>query len=104
MVDDVQLTDLEVIQRFSLAVRAATATREEIVTALRSDLAWLTGTAAPQLDDAGAAARRQAPARRRTAAQPAAGPPAAGPPSAGSPSAGPPVAGPPTPRRPRRAP
>ena len=44
--DDVQLTDLEVIQRFSLAVRAATGSRAEVVAALQADLAFL--TAAPK--------------------------------------------------------
>jgi hypothetical protein len=43
MADDVQLTDLEVIQRYSLAVRGATASREELVAALQADLDWLTG-------------------------------------------------------------
>ena len=43
MADDVQLTDLEVIQRYSLAVRGATASREELVQTLESDLLWLTG-------------------------------------------------------------
>lgn len=41
--DDVQLTDLEVIQRYSLAVRGATASRAELVAALQADLAWLQG-------------------------------------------------------------
>ncbi|MGZ6793677.1 MAG: hypothetical protein ACXVFV_12030 [Mycobacteriales bacterium] len=45
--DDVQLTDLEVIQRFSLAVRGATASRAEVVAALEADLAHL--GAAPSL-------------------------------------------------------
>lgn len=44
MADDVQLTDLEVIQRYSLAVRGATASRAELVQALESDLDWLTGS------------------------------------------------------------
>ena len=44
MADDVQLTDLEVIQRFSLAVRGATADRADVVAALEADLAWLKGT------------------------------------------------------------
>ena len=39
--DDVQLTDLEVIQRYSLAVRGATASRAELVAALQADLDWL---------------------------------------------------------------
>ena len=42
--DDVQLTDLEVIQRFSLAVRGATASRAEVVAALEADLAFLSGS------------------------------------------------------------
>jgi hypothetical protein len=41
--DDVQLTDLTVIQQFSLAVRGATASRAEVVAALEADLAYLTG-------------------------------------------------------------
>jgi hypothetical protein len=43
MADDVQLTDLEVIQRYSLAVRGATASRDELVAALQADLDWLRG-------------------------------------------------------------
>lgn len=47
--DDVQLPDLEVISRYSLAVRAATAPRDEVVAALEADLAWLRQTrAAPR--------------------------------------------------------
>jgi hypothetical protein len=41
--DDVQLTDLEVIQRYSLAVRGATASRADLVRALQADLDWLRG-------------------------------------------------------------
>src|SRR3954449_10115226 len=41
--DRVELTDLEVIQRWSLAVRGASAERSEVVAALRADLAWLEG-------------------------------------------------------------
>ena len=41
--DTVQLTDLEVIQQFSLAVRGATATRSEVIAALEADLAYLQG-------------------------------------------------------------
>ena len=43
MGDDVQLTDLQVIQQFSLAVRGATADREQVVAALEADLAYLKG-------------------------------------------------------------
>jgi len=68
--DDVQLTDLEVIQQFSLAVRGTSAPRVEVIAALQSDLEYLTRprrrTAAP----APAPARVAGPAR---AAAPAAG-------------------------------
>ena len=43
--DDVQLTDLEVIQQFSLAVRGASAPRDQVIAALESDLAYLKGAA-----------------------------------------------------------
>jgi hypothetical protein len=39
--DRVELTELDVITRFSLAVRTATADRAELIAALRDDLAWL---------------------------------------------------------------
>ncbi|TAL21304.1 MAG: hypothetical protein EPN99_07835 [Frankiales bacterium] len=42
--DDVQLTDLEVIQRYSLAVRGASAARSEVIAALQADLDWLRGS------------------------------------------------------------
>ena len=42
--DDVQLPDLQVIQRYSLAVRGATAPLADVVEALQADLAWLTGS------------------------------------------------------------
>jgi hypothetical protein len=41
--DDVQLPDLQVIQRYSLAVRGATAPVDDVIAVLRSDLEWLTG-------------------------------------------------------------
>ena|SRR5205085_5466872 len=50
--DRIELTDLEVIQRWSLAVRGATAERSAVVAALRADLAWL--------EDRGSSARRSA--------------------------------------------
>ncbi len=50
--DDVQLTDLEVIQQFSLAVRGGTASRAAVKAALEADLAFLNGSG-----------RRTAPAR-----------------------------------------
>src|SRR3954464_5488525 len=39
----VELTDLDVISRYSLAVRAATADRYELIATLRADLDWLQG-------------------------------------------------------------
>lgn len=76
MADDVQLTDLEVIQRYSLAVRGATASREELVQALESDLLWLTGDRRFRpAEDVGPAApavvapARKAPARKAAAAK-----------------------------------
>ena len=41
--DRVELTELDVITRYSLAVRSATAPREELIAALRDDLTWLEG-------------------------------------------------------------
>ena len=41
--DTVELTDLEVIQQFSLAVRGAKAKRADVIAALESDLAYLNG-------------------------------------------------------------
>lgn len=61
MPDDVQLTDLEVIQRFSLAVRGSTAPRADVIAALESDLAWLRG-AADEIDPTAAFAAK--PARK----------------------------------------
>ncbi|HET7310989.1 MAG TPA: hypothetical protein VFJ17_06655 [Mycobacteriales bacterium] len=56
--DRVELTELDVITRYSLAVRSATAPREELISALRDDLAWLEGGRS----------------RRRTTREPAASP------------------------------
>lgn len=80
MADDVRLTDLQVIQRYSIAVRGETADRDELVAALRADLDWLQGSStrrrAPADDrDAPAPARAatrspsRAPAARKTAAK-----------------------------------
>ncbi len=41
--DDVQLTDLQVIQRYSIAVRGAVAARDEVIATLTADLEWLRG-------------------------------------------------------------
>jgi hypothetical protein len=60
--DRIELTDLEVIQRWSLAVRGASADRKEVVAALRADLAWLERGASPTPRTA-ASAPASAPAR-----------------------------------------
>ncbi len=51
--NDIRLTDLSVIQRYSIAVRGETADRAELLETLQADLAWL-----------------QAPARRASRAKP----------------------------------
>jgi hypothetical protein len=73
--DDVQLPDLQVIQRYSLAVRGASAPRADVIEALQSDLTWLTGggrrrPAAPARKAAASPAKRTQPTK--TAAKKAA--------------------------------
>ncbi|HVV76259.1 MAG TPA: hypothetical protein VHC43_09510 [Mycobacteriales bacterium] len=73
MADPVQLTDLDVIARYSIAVRSATADRDELLETLRADVAWLergrsrTSTSAfrqqAASDDADDDAADEAPAR-----------------------------------------
>ncbi len=60
--DDVQLTDLEVIQQFSLAVRGATASRADVIAALEADLAYL-GAGQAKAAPAKKAVVRAAPAK-----------------------------------------
>ena len=68
--DDVQLTDLEVIQRYSLAVRGASASRADLIAALQADLDWLKGgrrsapKAEPAARPAAKKAAKRAPAKR----------------------------------------
>jgi hypothetical protein len=69
--DDVQLPDLAVIARYSLAVRAGTAPREEVIAALEEDLVWL-----KQRPAAGRPRKRAAEPSAQPSAQPSAGPPA----------------------------
>jgi hypothetical protein len=64
--DRVELTELDVITRFSLAVRTATADRDQVIAALRADLAWLEG-GRPRATVASTAAPRRAPAARPAA-------------------------------------
>jgi len=61
--DRVDLTELDVITRYSLAVRSATADRDELIAALRSDLAWLESTGRPRATAAPRAARKTAAKR-----------------------------------------
>jgi hypothetical protein len=70
--DTVQLTDLEVIQQFSLAVRGATATRREVIDALEADLAFLTSrrpAAAPKPAPAAEAPVTKAPLKKAAPAK-----------------------------------
>ena len=72
MADDVRLTDLQVIQRYSIAVRGETADRDELVVALRADLDWLQGTTSRRraVEDSDAPSAR-APRRAASALPPA---------------------------------
>lgn len=63
--DPVELTDLNVIRRWSLAVRGGTAERADLIEALRDDLAWL---------QSGAASRRSTAASGREGSEPDAEP------------------------------
>jgi len=77
--DRVELTDLDVISRYSLAVRAATADRHELIATMRADLDWLQGqggrsrrtsaasTPAPVAPPAAEPVRRSTPDRRAPA-------------------------------------
>lgn len=70
MADTIELTDLEVISRYSLAVRAASADRADVIAALRADLAWLEGgrrAAAPAQKPAAAAPVTRAPVKKAPA-------------------------------------
>ncbi|HVB26676.1 MAG TPA: hypothetical protein VNE21_02050 [Mycobacteriales bacterium] len=66
MSERITLTDLDVISRFSLAVRSATADRDEVIEALEADLAWLRSAAKP-VRGAGTPARSAAAAPRVSA-------------------------------------
>jgi hypothetical protein len=64
--DDVQLTDLEVIQQFSLAVRGATAPRSQVIAALESDLAYLTAARRVPAKTSAKAPAKKVPAKKTT--------------------------------------
>ncbi len=72
MADDVRLTDLEVIQRYSIAVRGETADRAELLEALRADVAYLEGGRARPAKAPAKPAKPAAPAPAKPAAKPAA--------------------------------
>ena len=69
--DDVQLTDLEVIQQFSLAVRGATASRADVIAALEADLAYLGAGRRAAAASKTAPSKTAAPAKKATAKAPA---------------------------------
>ena len=63
----IELTDLDVIARYSLAVRAATADRGDLIATLRSDLEWLESLSpsdAPAKAPARKAAAKRAPSKK----------------------------------------
>jgi hypothetical protein len=62
--DPVELTDLELISRYSLAVRTARAGRAELIALLRSDLAFLEQGRRPVAVTRRSAASRPVPAVR----------------------------------------
>jgi len=66
--DRVALTDLDVISRYSLAVRAESADRAELIETLRRDLDWLQSRRASAPAEKSAATRtaaKKTTARRR---------------------------------------
>jgi hypothetical protein len=66
--DRIDLTELDVITRYSLAVRHATAERDELIETLRADLAWLEGgrrRTTPRTSTRKTAARKTATRRSR---------------------------------------
>jgi hypothetical protein len=67
--DDVQLTDLEVIQRYSLAVRGPSASRADIVAALQADLDWLRSGRPAKGSKPAAGAAAKAPAKAAAKAE-----------------------------------
>jgi hypothetical protein len=74
--DRVELTELDVITRYSLAVRTATADRSELIAALQADLDWLQGGRRPRPPARAASSRsgagtknaptKKAPAKKTT--------------------------------------
>ena len=69
MADQVELTDLDVISRWSLAVRTATADRDELIEALESDLTWLRGGRTAPTSRASTPRKTASRTTRKTAAK-----------------------------------
>jgi hypothetical protein len=65
--DRVDLTELDVITRYSLAVRHGTAERSELIEALRADLAWLEGGRSSSRSAGTRSTARKTTARKSTA-------------------------------------
>jgi hypothetical protein len=66
--DRIDLTELDVITRYSLAVRHGSAERDELIQTLRADLAWLEGGRRTTSRSTGArsTSTRKAAARKTT--------------------------------------
>ena len=62
--DRVELTELDVITRYSLAVRSASAPRDELIAAMREDLAWLEGGRSRRRTTSAAADKKATPAKK----------------------------------------
>ena len=67
--DRVDLTELDVITRYSLAVRHGTAERDEVIETLRADLAWLEGGRRPSSRSTSTRARKTTIATKKTASR-----------------------------------
>jgi hypothetical protein len=66
--DRIDLTELDVITRYSLAVRHGTAERDEVIQTLRADLAWLEGGRRPS-SRATTRSRKATTAAKKTASR-----------------------------------
>ena len=67
--DRVDLTELDVITRYSLAVRHGTAPRAELIQTLRADLAWLEGGRRTASRSTSTRARKTTTAAKKTASR-----------------------------------
>ena len=67
--DRIDLTELDVITRYSLAVRHGTAERDEVIQTLRADLAWLEGGRRPAARSTTTRARKTTAAAKKSASR-----------------------------------